>query len=393
MNKPVCIVPWVHMHVYPNGSVTPCCVWPATSPISNITEGSLINIAESKPVNDIRRSIMNGIFPKHCSQCVSEDGTTSKALSLREIINTEFKDQIDSLLANTNTDGSLKNSFRMQYMNIRYSNLCNYSCRTCGPYHSSAIAEANNIGNPIKKITNIVPNYLTDIYSQLSNVKFVNFAGGESVLIPEHWDVLDRLKELEKTDTKINYISNLSKLTYKNKNLIEYIKDFPNFTLSGSIDASHERGEYLRYGTNWRNVEQNLKQIRDNEINFSIHCTVSAYNVWHVPDLHRYLLSNDYVISDKFIINQLVSPKHLSVKILPNWYKEIVSKKIDEHISWLIKNNIRANSWQKLITHMLQDDHSEFLQKFKTFNQELDIRHSKNLVEVFTELRGIFSDY
>jgi len=381
MNKNFCVIPWISLHTYPDGKVAPCSVWNTEYSTNNIKSYTFQGITNSKEFKTIRKDMLDNKIVNGCSLC-------SKNPTLKNHYNNSFKDEIPNIIKNTNVDGSLINKSEMLYMNIRYSNLCNFKCRTCCQVHSSLIAQENKCTIPVTEISRYIPNYLDIISEELKTVKWINFAGGESTLIAEHWDILDKLIDLNRTNIAITYITNLSKLTYKNKNLIDYAKKFSKFIVICSIDASHERAELYRHGTIWKNTENNLRLLKESKITYKIHCTVGAMNIHHVTDLQKYLLENELIQPESFKISMLVSPKYLSIKILPLDYKIEIADRIEKHIEWLTSINHSFDQWENIIEFMKEDD-SHMLPEFLEYNKKLDILRDQNFLNVFPELQKI----
>lgn len=389
MNKTFCVMPWVHVHTRPNGDTSPCCMWNTQNPTGNVNINTIDEIANSSQLNLIRKDMLEEKVNPNCIECNVKEKSKTTELSHRLIQNKIFESIIPELVYNTNSDGSLKQSFKMRYMNIRYSNLCNMACRTCGDHSSSLWAQEKKLPTPVIKITDTQPNYLEEIFQRLPEVSHINFAGGESLLIPEHWLILDKLLELNKTDVYIGYVTNLSKLTYQNKNILDYAKKFKKFTMRGSIDASHKRGELYRHGTHWPTIEKNLKEIYNSGINFKVNCTIGAMNIWHAPDLQKYLIENYLIQKDKFFINMLVQSTIQSTKILPVAFKQEVSEKIQKHKNWLQSQNIDSDQWDVAIRFMTSEDHSHLLKQFISYNLNLDTIRNENSFEVFPELGSL----
>jgi hypothetical protein len=148
---------------------------------------------------------------------------------------------VDYIADNTNSDGSLK-EFEMKYMDIRFSNLCNMKCRSCGPACSSQWAQEfqENRGEemfkkyfPNQKIVvnnNEDQTFMLKLKPYLSDVSEVYFAGGEIIITPEHYECLDYWIENGQADTiELNYTTNFSTLRYKkNVDLIDYWSKFKN---------------------------------------------------------------------------------------------------------------------------------------------------------------------
>lgn len=390
MSKPFCIMPWVHVHTRPTGDASPCCVFDLDKPVSNTNNLSLEQIAHSDSFNYLRKQMMLNSPPKECYDCTSKHKSSIDELSYRFWQNNNFSHLVDDLIENTNSDGSLKKEFSMKFMNIRYSNLCNMACRTCGSHSSSLWAQEEKFSNPVIKISDSQPTYLENIFLRLKDVEVINFAGGESILVPEHWEVLDKLLELEKTNVKIFYVTNLSKLSYQRKNILDYAQKFPNMIIRGSIDASHSRAELYRHGTHWPTVEHNLKEIYNNNINFKTNCTIGAMNVWHAPDLQQYLIEENLIKLHQFSLNILTKGEMLSIKVLPKFYKKIVEEKILIHKTWCNKNNIPTTQWDLVIKFMNSEDHSHLFEHFKKYNLDLDLLRNQSTTDVFPELKLIF---
>ena len=100
----------------------------------------------------------------------------------------------------TQPDGSA--DFIIKYWDIRFSNLCNLACRSCGTWFSSNWYEDH------KKLTGAPPNHAKimkvgrssdDIWNQMldqfEHVEQFYFAGGEPIIMEEHYRIL---KELDK---------------------------------------------------------------------------------------------------------------------------------------------------------------------------------------------------
>jgi sulfatase maturation enzyme AslB (radical SAM superfamily) len=336
------------------------------------------------------RMLRDEVLPE-CAGCNSRNQSTS--IVERDMKNTMFANVIPELVNNTDPNtGALLAPFRMRFMNIRYSNFCNFSCRTCGADNSSLWAQEMKHEHPVVKIVDTISNYLKEIDEYLHTIEAVNFAGGESMFIPEHWDILDRLLAIGQTGVVINYTTNLSKLTFKGKDIIEYAKKFSNFRIIGSIDCIHDRAVVYRHGTDWNDVEHSLRRIQDNNVNILVNCTIGAMNIWHVPDVERYLIENHLMDTGRFNKVMLVYSPFLSSKILPNWYKEEVTAKIRTHQQWLLSINKNPDSWDDVIHFMNSESHTHLLAEFVAYTLRLDALRNEDSTVVFPELSSIIND-
>jgi sulfatase maturation enzyme AslB (radical SAM superfamily) len=283
-------------------------------------------------------------------------------------------------------------------MNLRFSNLCNYGCRSCDPKYSSVWAQEQGWSKPVINVIDDSPDYLEQILEHLPYVEYINFTGGESLLTPEHWIILERLIEIGKTDINIDFYTNVSRLEYKDRSIIDVVKNFnlDKFKVRVSLDATHERAELYRNGTVWSTVERNLRLLRQNDINVVVNSTIGAMNVWHAPDLQRYLLEQRLILNqatdsiiNPWVLTNLVYPSHMRTTVLPNDYKLQVKEKILAHIEYLKQNNHRHDMWNLVIDYMMSRDDSELLPTFIEFNKNLDAIRNQKTIEIFPELKNI----
>ena len=387
MNESFCVLPWLHIQTQPNGLAYPCCQYSYASPIGDVTKNTLEEIANSKEIKLLRKNMMNGFKIEQCLEC---NKTSKDESNLRNEFNNFYKDIIPDLIKNTDLDGNYDN-WKLKFVNVRYSNLCNFACRTCGPDNSSLWAQENNQINPVVNITDKVPTYINDIIRKLHEIDFINFTGGESLLVDENWKILDEIIKQNLTHIKITLITNLSKLQYKNRNLIEYAKKFKNFTIIVSLDSIGERANLYRHGTNWNVMENNLKELVKNNINFHINVTIGAMNAWHFPDAEKYLYENNLIYPNAVVLTNLVYQRFLSTKILPFEFKKEIVKKIEDHQVYLEEKKLNGKNWNSIKNYMLEEDHTFLLKNFIKFNKFLDKKRNENFLQVFPELKSIIN--
>ena len=123
----------------------------------------------------------------------------------------------------------------------------------------------------------------------LEHIEQIYWAGGEPIIMDEHWAIMNKLVDMGKTDIRIFYNTNFTKLNYKKFDVLDLWKNFDNISIGASLDAEGARGEYQRKGTNWEDIVNNIKRLRTEapNIDFYVSATVSAYNGWHITDFPR----------------------------------------------------------------------------------------------------------
>jgi len=396
-NDVMCILPWIHMHPWPNGKTMLCCDSPWEDNIGDLRENSLEEVWNSEKMKQVRLNMLNG---KKCSQCVRCYEKEEKGHdSLRVRSNKDWLQPHWNKVANTNPDGSL-DDLHIVYLDFRFSNVCNLRCRYCGPelssnWYADAKASTFNI-SPTERIIQIrkdVDNFMEEFDPMLEHIEQIYWAGGEPIMMDEHWGIMNRLVEMGKTDIRIFYNTNFTTLTYKKHNVLDLWKNFDNISVGASLDAEGVRGEYQRKGTVWADVESNIKQLKETspEVDFYISATVSAYNAWHITDFHRSWVDKGYIKPADWYMNVLLNNERFRMSVLPETLRKEIKYKWEKHLAWLEPQDHigRATDGYKSAIKFLDDDHTHLLDEFKAFNVEFDKLRDENFDDVYPELKGI----
>jgi len=227
----------------------------------------------------------------------------------------------------------------------------------------------------------------------------VYFAGGEPLIMKEHYFMLEKLIELGKTDIRIQYNTNFSELRYKDKHVFDYWKHFKNVAVGASLDASGARAELMRKGTSWKQAVENRQRMIEEvpHVDFHVSATVSVMNVLHVLDFHREWVELGLVRARDWNINICQSPDWYRVDILPEKFKnEIVIPAYEKHLAWLepIDSLNRATTgYKSLINFMKSNDASDKWGSFCNQTSKLDNVRGENFWEVFPELSTLNEKY
>jgi len=330
MNDKFCILPWIHAHVLPDGEVLPCCgVAVGSFSLGNVNKKTLKEIWNDQPYRDLRLSMIANKEINACKACYEAEN--AGGTSLRTKSNHEFSHHL-KLKAETGQDGSLAD-FKLRYYDVRFSNLCNLSCRMCCPELSSSIAidQARKNQTQVPKVVSIYDNkevFLAEFREHIPFLEEIYFAGGEPLLIDAHWWALEELVTQKKTNIRIRYNTNFSRLKKGKWDVADFWPHFPHLEIGASLDAQAERGEYIREGTNWSHVLENRNKVFQvaPHADFRVAITVGALNVFHVPDMIRDFLKSKFITKHGFFTNNLMYPEYLSTQILPQEMKVEISE-------------------------------------------------------------------
>jgi len=403
ISKSFCILPWIHLYVGPNGNTYPCCIVDWRENIGNVKDSTLKEIWNNNSMKGIRKEMIEGTQPNLCRKCYQQE--THGLASPRVTANRNFREHIDRVKNTTTAEGENK-EFKLIYWDFRFSNLCNFKCRTCSAglsskwyedeiklYGGSTVDRAHINVNDYSKEN--IQEYVDEF---IGEVEEIYFAGGEPLIMDEHYLVLQKLIDTGNTDVKLRYNTNLSRLSFKNWNVLELWKNFTkhkpeNVDIYASLDGIGNVAEFSRSGTNWAKIEDNIKICLNSNIRFNISCTVSILNILNIPAFVDRLVElgvNFYHIG---LYNILTYPHHYHINILPEKLKHLVVKKLDEHLESMsedMKNDFIPK--YKSITNYLYSKPAESIETshklLKTYTLRLDKIRKESFVGTYPEYKN-----
>lgn len=389
--KTFCILPWIHLYSNPDGTVLPCCVGDWQQSMGNVQDGKLETVFNNESFKTMRRNMLAG---EKCSQCTAcyrdEDAGNS---SFRKHSNEQFAKYIEDAVKNTNPDGTV-DDFKLRYLDVRWSNICNFKCRSCGPLYSSSWAQEHGS----KKIFTYAGGANNDeLYRQFEphfdTIEEFYFAGGEPLLTDKHYDILEYLIEHGRTDVKLRYNTNMSVLKYKDKNVLDMWKQFSNVYIGASLDSWGPRAEYIRHGTEWSVIESNIRKIRTEapHIHLQTNTVVSILNIKTLTEFIDYMLGSGLVDEKNYNPHfyNVLNPEFLSLQLLTDEEIEHNIKKLTDYANSQGKQ--MRNAFNTVINGLKTTTHDHNLNNlFKKQMEHYDIIRNENGKETFPELSRLF---
>jgi radical SAM protein with 4Fe4S-binding SPASM domain len=399
-SKQFCIYPWIHMHVEPSGQVFPCCgvTHHDEGSLGNSNHSSLNKIWNSDRMKQLRTNMLSERDTKSCSRCYEQE--QSGFFSMRNSGNKHHGHHIN-LVDATQPDGSV-DKFSMIYWDVRFSNLCNLKCRSCGPgfsssWYSDQVKLAPDYAKTHKAMI-FAGKYETDLWEQLlehiDHVEQIYFAGGEPIMMDEHYRILEELERRGKFNVRLIYNTNFTQIRLKDRTVFDYWKKFDSVSIGASLDGSHERGEYIRKGTDWQEVEDNRRLMMEicPQVDFYVSATLSILNAWHLPDFHRDWTEKGLIKAKDFNVNILTDPAHYRLDIAPKEYKQQLQTKYQQHLAWLTPQDLlrrASNGYQSAIKFMNATDNTNLISSFWRKTHELDSIRNECCLDVIPELRAL----
>ena len=399
-SKTFCMYPWMHLHVWPTGQAWPCCQAEGkVGPLGNCRSSTLEEIWNSNKLKLLRQDMLSEVSSPICSRCYEQED--SGFFSGRQSANKHHGHHIKRV-EQTQADGTV-DQFEMTYWDIRFSNLCNLKCRSCGHIFSSQwYQDQAKLAGSDWRDRNTVLNYAgrteTDMWEQLKPhldyVQQIYFAGGEPLLMEEHYNILQELVQRKMFHVKLIYNTNFTHTQLKGKSVFEYWKLFDSVAVGASLDDSGSRAEYIRKGTDWAVVEQNRREMLAvcPEVDFYISPTLSIMNAWHLPDFHKDWVNRGLIGAQDLNVNILQDPPWYRIDIAPAEYKERLATKYLEHIAWLKdQDNLHRATigFESAVKFMMATDNSHLIGTFWRKTHELDAIRKENIIDVIPELAAL----
>jgi radical SAM protein with 4Fe4S-binding SPASM domain len=391
-----CLMPWIHLHSFPDGRAYPCCMGEYDHPIGNLQQQTMAEVWNDEPMRRMRRNMLSGQASPECARCHEQE--SSGMVSLRHSTSQHFGQHI-ALSDDTAEDGSLP-WFHLRYYDIRFSNLCNFRCRSCGSLFSSNWYndDVKMYGPQANPRIMHAGRHEDDMWEQmLPHIPYLDqiyFAGGEPLIMEEHYRLLAELARREMYHVRLIYNTNFSQLAYKDQDVLDLWPRFDSVSVGASLDGSGARGEYIRKGTDWEQIVRNRREMirRAPNVDFYISPTVSIYNILHVTDFHRDWSEQMLIAPKDLNINIVQSPDILRVDALPPALKQQARHKIEEHIRWLEPQDhlTRATTgFRGLLNFMDSSDATELLPRFLKRQKQLDDLRGEDFWATFPELEGL----
>jgi organic radical activating enzyme len=392
-SKTFCIYPWIHLHAYPTGEAYPCChaeMKPGV--VGNCRTNTLEEIWHGEPMQKLRSDMLTETPHAACTRCYEQE--QSGFFSGRKSANKHHGHHVKKLKSNP---------FEMTYWDIRFSNLCNLKCRSCGHIFSSQwYQDQAKLAGGDWKERNTVLNYAgrteTDMWTQLEPhldyVEQIYFAGGEPLLMEEHYRILDELVRRKRFDVRLIYNTNFTHTDLKGRSVFEYWKQFASVAVGASLDDRGARAEYIRKGTNWSTVELNRAEMMRvcPDVDFYISPTLSIMNAWSLTDFHRSWTERGLICAQDLNVNILQDPMYYRIDIAPAEYKQKLTAKWREHIEWLRAQDSLGRATQgfeSAITFMTATDNTHLIDTFWRKTHELDGIRNENVLDVIPELKAL----
>lgn len=326
MNKSTtfCILPFIHQEVQQDGKVLLCCRAQDFESLGNLHTSSASELWNCESIKSSRLKVLNDEWPTNCGTCKREEA--DGLISLRNQVNENFKHHLstpNSMLE----DGELP-EFKLKFIGLRHSNLCNLKCIYCDHNSSSSWGFdkiTKQIQTPFPQGNKELLSYVEEHINELEEIYI---AGGEPLIDIRHLELLEMLIDKKATQLRLVYNSNLTSLKIKGVDLIPLWKQFKQVRISASIDDYGLRFEETRQGAKWKNVSKNINLLMENNIDLEIFITVMTKNYMHLSEFFEILRTEFKIPFEKITLNILRKPLNLNIETIPKNEMNIANRKL-----------------------------------------------------------------
>lgn len=372
MNLPesFCFAPWTHTYLSPQTERRMCCA--SREPAQNFEQyidtkagtGKYIPITleehwNSEHMRSVRRRMLAGDSLPECEVCNKKLLNTSV---YRDYFQHLFAHKWSQIQDTTQSDGTT--TMQPVSWDYRFSNLCNFKCRTCGDMLSSSWESEQRQHNMVdwndsknhwmkpevkQQIQQFqdkqVEQEFADAVEQ-HRVEEVYWVGGEPLMYEQHWRYMQRIIELgDGGGLYARYNTNLSRVDYRGVNLYrDILLHVRDWQICASLDGTGATGEYIRTGLRYQDFLNNFEQglgIQQHRRQMRLDFTLTLPGLFEVGAIERLAKTFDCDLLAKVIFS--FSPDIvMSPLALP---RGILNKKLDS----LIYNSINPVMRELLI--------------------------------------------
>lgn len=303
-----CLAKWTQVTMHLHNGTTHSCHHPAPHKIGlREISKNYTALHNSKIKKKVRKQMLEGERPEECNFCWrvedNSDAFSDRVFKSEEEWSKPYFEEIKSL--------DWKEDYLPKYVEVSFTNTCNFKCAYCGPEYSSTWVEElrkhggyptsqnfNDLSPLIERNTLPIPQkdenpyidafwkWWPELYENLDTLRIT---GGEPLLSKDTWRVLDKIIESEtpNTDLKFSINSNLGiedklvdRLIEKLKIIEEEgrVKETIIFT---SVDMDGEQAEFVRYGLDYERLMKNINRILEELPKVTI-VVMSAFNVFSI---------------------------------------------------------------------------------------------------------------
>lgn len=369
-NRNFCPMPWTGLMYNSDGRVKNCIR--SAGAIGDLKHNTIEEILHGSVNLDTQTRMLANQPGRNCYTCYDLEKNKSgfdiisdRVFYIRELkhvpLETYRQDQHD-----------------LHTIDVRWTNLCNFSCVYCGPEFSSRWAEELQHVSQGPSAEQL-ENFKQYIFDHASKLQHVYLAGGEPLLMKQNLELLELLLQVNPgVNLRIN--TNLSKTDTR---VFDLICQFANVHWTISVETQAQEFEYIRFGGRWQDFLENLHTIKQLNHKVSFNMLWFLLNYDSVFDCVDFLKGLGFH-NNSFIIGALLDPEYLNIRHLPDHVLNLLKTKLQERIA-SAPGYLLEDSYRNMLSYVEQPFQKDLVGSFQQLNK-LDQRRKQDSSKVFTEL-------
>lgn len=426
-----CIAKWHQLTLYLQNGFNHSCHHPSPHKISiDELKGNFKALHNTQFKKEQMQKMLDGERPSECDYCWKAEDAGHISDRVYKSATSWAMPRIKEVLKLGTQD------INPAYLEVSFSNVCNFKCAYCSPDLSSPWFEEIDKHGPYPtsqkynnfdwfKQTGKMPikhteenpyvdafwEWWPELYNSLHTLRLT---GGEPLLSKDVWRMLDYIESNPNKDLVFAINTNLcvgdnfiDRIIAKTNSISKNTREFQFFTSGEAMGAA---GEYIRHGLDYAQWTRNLEKVLDNtNVIVAVMTTVNLTSVTTYCDFIRYLLTlrgryNKTASFNKvqFMTNTLRYPEFLSLTLLDDATKLQFTADVEKLISEYGKYDGLASlsfsevdQLRRMIDYMnLPTDHDKLVtlrKDFVAFVDEYDKRRGTNFHNTFPELGNFYT--
>lgn len=444
-----CAAKWTQVTIHLQSGETHSCHHPVPHkiPLKELKRNPSA-LHNTKFKKEQRKKMLEGKRPEECNYCWNvEDSSpefSDRIYKSNEPWSKPYLDEIKEL--------GWRKDYNPKYVEVAFSNACNFKCSYCGPsFSSSWVQEIKKHGpypttdkfndiewlekegkmpinhNEYNPYVEAFWKWWPDLYRDLHTFRIT---GGEPLMAKDTWDILDYIIDNPNPnkELKLGINSNLGvpdKLIDKLIEKIQIIEDnnlVKEFVIYTSCDTGYDQADYIRNGLNYVEWLENAEKVLSSTKKTSM-VVMCTFNALSVPKFKE-LLGDIYMLKDKhnsaerywnpsIMIDSsyLRYPQHQTVQILPESFQHLILDAADHMDNLRMTNkgddekyyyyhtgftDIEIDKVKRIVDWMKTPQDQEELNRkrknFYSFVNAHDERRGTNFVKTFPQLEEFYNN-
>ena len=421
----LCLAKWSQVTLHLQNGHTQSCHHPSTHkvPLEELKNNPSA-LHNTKFKKEKRQEMFDGIRPKECDYCWRVEDAAPDMFSDRHYKSSfSWSHPHFDKIVNT----SANEDFDPTYVEVSFSNVCNFKCMYCAPHisskwmeeiqqhgayptsnqynnlewleHSGQMPIPNNQHNPYKEA---FWEWWPRLYKSLHTFRIT---GGEPLMSKDTFKVLDYIQQTEEPNTNLLLGINANfgvpdklwnKFLEQTREILDS-KRLRKLEIYTSAEAWDDKNNYIRFGMDYNQFIKRVAQCIETlpEVPITFMC---AYNALSISSFTKFLkdvelIREEYGKDCLYVdIPYVRHPDFLDCKIMKEGHMIEDTWKYMKKSKWFDEDETaKMERIYKYWQHQQKNDFTKQRNDLRTYIHELDKRRGTDFVKTFPEFEEYYN--